>query len=75
MVSKGEIQERLSVHKDDDQKDVLYGLRMVAANFLDVTGSGAGSGGALRTDGKWQDVVKRNWEEGRHNTIATNTHI
>ena len=71
--SQEEILERLKAHNDTEWKDMVFGLRLVAANYLDI------SGGPIRkpvlTDGRFVPVLKRGWEEGRHNPAQINTQL
>lgn len=68
----GMILDRLAMHFEKDQKDINYNLRLVTANVLDLDGDGFA---AIKTEAERGDVLKRGWEEGRHNPITTNTHV
>lgn len=68
------ILERLKLHKDQENKEIMYGMRMVVANFLDLSSETAPRN-LPGTDGKFVDVVNKRWEEGRHNHIQNNTLI
>lgn len=72
--SKDEILERLKVHSDSEHKDMIFGLRLVAANYLDISGTSQ-SRAPQRTDGRYVDVLKRGWEVGRHNPVQINTQL
>lgn len=65
------ILERKAAWADNDHKDNVYQLRLIAANFLDI-----GVGGAGHQVGKaHEDVEVRDFEEGSHNPVTTNTQI
>lgn len=68
------ILERLKVYEDKDHKDVLYGLRLLVANYLDLTTDQSARTPA-KIDGRYGDILNKRWEEGRHNSLATNTLI
>ena len=70
----GMILERVKVHDDQDHKQTVYGLRLLVSNWLDLTTDNA-SALPSRGDGRYADVTNTNWEEGRHNSISTTTHV
>lgn len=66
------ILERCRKHDDEDYRQVVYGLRLTVANVLGFDSNVSITRGQ---DGRFPDVVNKTWEEGRHNSITTNTHI
>lgn len=68
------ILERRKEHLDEQHREIVYGLRRVAADQLDITTT-ASIEKPTRTDGKYADWLKNHWEEGRHNSIRVNTHL
>lgn len=72
--SKDTILARKRVHDDDDRREKIMDLRMIAANYLDITSQNTMSR-PIGKSGKFSEVDIRNWEEGRHNSIMVATQI
>lgn len=72
--TEGVILERLKLHVDQDHKNIQYGMRLILANYLDLTTDG-NTKTAQATEGRYNDILNKRWEEGRHNPIQTNTLI
>lgn len=72
--TKEEILERLKVHDDPEYKDMIFGLRLVTANYLDATTRGA-MRAPVKAGGRYAEILKRGWEEGRHNPLQIATQI
>ena len=70
--SKDAILARRKFHDDESRKEKIHDLRLIAANYLDLTGA---SDTPVSKDGKFGDVDARDWEMGRHNSIMVATQI
>ena len=70
--SKDTILARKKCHDDESRKEKIHDLRLIAANYLDLTGTGTAP---IGKDGKFGDVDVRDWEQGRHNSIMVATQI
>ena len=74
MTSATQILDRWkSVSSDDQRKQGIYWLRLVASNYLSL--SGGGSSVPERSSGVFPNVTKSDYEEGRHNVITVNTAV
>lgn len=67
------ITERAKAHKETTRKDDVYQLRLLVADRLGINGKGDFS--TVNPGGKYPDVDKSRWEEGRFNDIQNNTAI
>lgn len=74
MTSENQILDRWkSVSSDDQRKQGIYWLRLVAANYLAL--SGGGSNMPEKSSGVFPNVIKSDFEEGRHSIITVNTAV
>ncbi len=70
----GLILERLRFHEDKTERRRLYRLRLIAANYLDLTTPSAARF-PKRQDGEFGKVTRTSFEEGTHSWIATDTQL
>lgn len=68
------LERKKRFHDPEDRKEKVQDLRMIAANFLDLTSEGTYKSAKGR-DGKFEDFEVRDWEQGRHNPITVATQI
>ena len=75
MTDEQTILERMKGHKEDPLKAIVYGLRLLVADVLDISTDGAMDKPTRTETGRYQDAIKDRWEEGRHSELQISTHL
>lgn len=75
MTHPDRIKERIKLARNEKRRAVIYGLRLVAGNVIDLTFHETRDSSTRSRKSEYEDVERTTWEEGRHNSISSNTQV